>query len=399
MSNQAFALSGDYGYINQITTTVKSIFYHNHDSKIYIINKDIPQEWFNNVNNRVSQIGCQVINTHIGDGILEQEHVSQPNLNEMSYGRILIPELIPNEDRILYLDSDLVVDKPLTDLFTMDLGNHPIAAVEDLLYLDNFNSGVILFNMSVIKQTPNVVKQMLDYGLNNDLSEGDQSVLNHFFKDTYLHLPLKYNLAIGYDFLCTYYPEFDHNYFEKVGNTDGAIIHFTGPIKPWQQFSTSRFREKWWQYYDLEWSEIVHHQLPQTLSYTPHGNFLTVTNSQNLKGLETLVKALPNCTFHIAAWTNMGGGLTDFVKYPNVHLYPSAVRFIVDQLIKHADAYLDINYETKDNDHLNAFQATGKPIYSFDEVNSSIKDAVNYHSFANDDVNGMVAAIKKQLNI
>lgn len=400
MPNKVFALSADYGYINQLTTTVKSILYNNHDSKIYIINKDIPQEWFGNINNRVQQINSRVINIHIADGILEKEHVSQPQLNEMSYGRILIPDLIPNEERVLYLDSDLVVDKNVSELFEIDLGDHPLAAVEDLLYSgDYFNSGVLIFNMPVLKQNKDIVKQMLKYGLNTDLSEGDQSVLNHFFQSTYFHLPLKYNLAIGYDYLCTYYPEFNHNYFEKVNNTDGAMIHFTGPIKPWEQFSTSRFREKWWQYYDLEWSDIINHRLPKVLPYRPKGEFLTITNSQDLKGLETLVKAFPNCTFHIAAWTEMGSGLTNFVKYPNVHLYPNAVGFVIDQLVNHVDAYLDINYETKNEDYLRKFQATGKPLFSFDEVHSDIKGAINYHCFANDDINGMIQAIKTQLNV
>ena len=46
MVQMNFVLSGDYDYINQIETTVKSIIYHHHRAKIYIINKDIPQEWF-----------------------------------------------------------------------------------------------------------------------------------------------------------------------------------------------------------------------------------------------------------------------------------------------------------------------------------------------------------------
>ena len=44
MTKQVFALSGDYGYINQIETTAKSILYHNSGAEIYVINKDIPQE-------------------------------------------------------------------------------------------------------------------------------------------------------------------------------------------------------------------------------------------------------------------------------------------------------------------------------------------------------------------
>ncbi|WP_283584105.1 glycosyltransferase family 8 protein [Limosilactobacillus difficilis] len=390
MVQKVFALSADYGYINQITTTVKSILYHNHDSKIYVINKDIPQEWFSGINNRIRSINSQVINTKIEDNLLSDEHVSQPQINEMSYGRILIPELIANEERILYLDSDAVVNADLSELFDMDLGDHPVAAVPDLLYADNFNSGVLLFNMPVLKKNPDIVHQMLQFGLDSNLSEGDQSVLNHFFSDKYYHLPLKYNLAIGYDFLCYYYPGFDHHYFEKT-NIKGSIVHFTSPWKPWKQFSTGRYHNLWWQYYDLEWSEVVQHKdLPQTIDYDEKAQFFTMTNSENIEELEHLLQALPDCTFHIAARTNMGGQLTKLITYPNVRLYVSVVQVVVDQLMANADAYLDLNYGEKDDELIQKYQATGKPIVSLDDVNSKIKGAVNYHSFPHDDPEQLV---------
>lgn len=46
MNKKVFVLAGDYGYIRQIETTLKSICYHNSDVKAYIFNQDIPQEWF-----------------------------------------------------------------------------------------------------------------------------------------------------------------------------------------------------------------------------------------------------------------------------------------------------------------------------------------------------------------
>ena len=128
MTNKAFALSADYGYINPLEAAVKSILYHNHNSKIYIINKDIPQEWFSNINNRISKINSKIINLKLDDNMLSDEHVSQPQINEMSYGRIMIPDLI-DEERVLYLDSDIVVNNNLDDLFNLDMGSHPIAAV------------------------------------------------------------------------------------------------------------------------------------------------------------------------------------------------------------------------------------------------------------------------------
>ena len=37
-------LAGDYAYIRQIETALKSLCYHNSHVKVYIFNQDIPQE-------------------------------------------------------------------------------------------------------------------------------------------------------------------------------------------------------------------------------------------------------------------------------------------------------------------------------------------------------------------
>lgn len=49
MVEKVVALAADYQYINQIETTIKSLFYHNDNTKVYVINYDIPQEWFINI--------------------------------------------------------------------------------------------------------------------------------------------------------------------------------------------------------------------------------------------------------------------------------------------------------------------------------------------------------------
>ena len=47
---KTIALSVDYSWIDQAETTLKSIYAHNQDVKTYIINPDIPHEWFMNIN-------------------------------------------------------------------------------------------------------------------------------------------------------------------------------------------------------------------------------------------------------------------------------------------------------------------------------------------------------------
>ena len=46
MNNKnAVVLAGDYAYIRQIETALKSLCYHNRQLKIYLFNQDIPVEW------------------------------------------------------------------------------------------------------------------------------------------------------------------------------------------------------------------------------------------------------------------------------------------------------------------------------------------------------------------
>lgn len=43
------AISTDQNYLVPVETLVKSIAYNNREVKIYVINEDIPQEWFFNL--------------------------------------------------------------------------------------------------------------------------------------------------------------------------------------------------------------------------------------------------------------------------------------------------------------------------------------------------------------
>lgn len=42
---KSIVLAGDYGYIRQIETTIKSLCCYHEDLLIYVFNQDIPQEW------------------------------------------------------------------------------------------------------------------------------------------------------------------------------------------------------------------------------------------------------------------------------------------------------------------------------------------------------------------
>lgn len=80
-------LSGNYGYLDKIETTIKSIFCHNKNVNIHVINPDIPHEWFINLNQYTNQFGASIIDEKIDPGKLADMQPSYAHINQMAYGR------------------------------------------------------------------------------------------------------------------------------------------------------------------------------------------------------------------------------------------------------------------------------------------------------------------------
>ena len=144
------ALCADKNYLEPLETLLKSICYHNTQAHIYIIHTDIPEDWLvtqaqhlSMFSNQLSPIWLNEANPAIQrlnqtimlDSLAINEIIKQlPNklkhVNELTYARFLIPELI-QKDRVLYLDSDVVVNSSLSNLFHVDMKGCPIAAIDD----------------------------------------------------------------------------------------------------------------------------------------------------------------------------------------------------------------------------------------------------------------------------
>lgn len=175
------AISTDQNYLVPVETLVKSIAYNNREVKIYIINEDIPQEWFFNLNKRLAPLQITVEDAKLDPAVIQDEKISVDYLSKMAYGRILIPELVP-ESRVLYLDADTIVDGNLDELFNIDMQGYPAGAVPDY-FGDFFNSGVMIFDNEKLRQT-NFVHDLLEKGKTATV-DNDQTLLNEEFRNNY----------------------------------------------------------------------------------------------------------------------------------------------------------------------------------------------------------------------
>lgn len=395
MDSKAIVLSSDYGYIEQITTTIKSIIYHIDGIKIYLINYDIPQEYFDNINHHLHKIGSSLVDLKINPEIFnDEEDPSFGYISKITYGRLLIPRLVP-EDRVLYIDSDAIVDRNIDELWSIDFEGYPIAAVHDV-FTDIFNAGILLINNKKLKEEDHIVDRMLEAGKEKGMRDADQAVLNKFFNHNYLELGIKYNYVIGYDRDVTLVPSNAPGYFDTMNNCgDPKIIHYASADKPWNLTSSGRMREKWWQYYDLDWQVIEDHgELPDLTKHS-HSRLLTVTDSDAMVHLAELASALPDCEFHVAAFTEVSPTLLNYMRFHNVHVYPSISRPLLDELLQNCNAWLDINQGNKFNDLINQFAQNGRLVYSFANEQAQVSDDVRQCTFQDDDYQSMINQISK----
>lgn len=173
-----------------------------------------------------------------------------------TYFRLLALFILPeNIERILWLDADMIIKSDITRFYRTDMGNTSIAVMKDQgsaiiiaecherLHLQNdsvyFNAGVILFNLEKIRkhwsketlfEWTNKIQYRLEYL--------DQDILNLMFEKDKLISSNIWNYQIKSwteikeeDLLCA------------------AIIHYVGPIKPWNDKYDNKAKWIWWSYY------------------------------------------------------------------------------------------------------------------------------------------------------
>lgn len=215
--------------------------------------------------NKISQYykNCRIQYRTVGeefDNAFEIRGITTP-----AYYRLLIPELIPEYDKIIYSDADIIFRMDLSKLYSIDLGDNYIAATRDLglnwgddgiKYInsmpelhcgDYIQSGFILLNNKEINKDglvasfKEVAKRKLKYQ--------DQDTLNIVCQGKILYLSLEYNMT-DYSFhylineksrLKSLFTCDEIAYASQNGN-----LHFNGH-KPWKKYSVNF--DIWWEYY------------------------------------------------------------------------------------------------------------------------------------------------------
>ncbi|MFW5886385.1 MAG: glycosyltransferase family 8 protein, partial [Bacteroidota bacterium] len=176
-----------------------------------------------------------------------------------AYYRIVLPEMIPEAEKILYLDSDLIIRESLKPLLDLDLGDYGLAAVENPLFdrhedlkmpgsASYFNSGVMLLNAKKFRKEK-YAETILKYVKENreKILYVDQDALNAVLHDKWISLPMKWNVQTKMYFQKPSDTMFTINEYQK-GLDNPAIVHFTTKSKPWHYMNNHPFKKEYIKY-------------------------------------------------------------------------------------------------------------------------------------------------------
>ena len=394
IEKKAIVLAANYAYVDQVLTTIKSICYHNRSMRFYLINSDFPNEWIKQLNKRLEKFDSEIINCRVTS---EQISRYKTDISYTVFLRYFVADFV-QEDKALYLDCDLLVTKNLDDLFATDLQDYPLAAVRDFggrAYFGQeiFNAGVLLINNILWKQEQ-MTQKLID--LTNEwhdkVDQADQSILNMLFEHKWLELDFDYNhIVIHKQFT---------DYQLPVGQDYPAIIHYLSHRKPWKDLAAQTYRDVWWYYHGLEWTELGQnhhlHPLQKSHLYPIKEPFtcLIYTASDHIEQIETLVQSLPEIQFKIAARVMVSDRLSQMTVHPNVTIF-NGIHYLVDvdnELVETSQVLLDINHGEKTEEILNQFAKLGKPILSFENTKSY---EVGQEVYAVDQVQAMIKKLRE----
>lgn len=241
------ALCTDENFSVPALVCITSIFENNKDvdCHIYILTdglSDNAHKKFKELSRFYNQkIDVKTIDKHRFDGLIVNERFPVS-----MYYRFILPEMLLNEDKVLYLDCDIIVRHSLKEMYDTHLEGKALAAIVgescDDIYFENllklttkyFNSGVLLMNLEYWRNH-NTTRALIQWTHDNPDKCGlpDQNALNKVLEGKCTYLDYTYNYQewwFGDMTHWMHYSKWDE--IREIGK-DPVIVHFCEAEKPW----------------------------------------------------------------------------------------------------------------------------------------------------------------------
>lgn len=258
------AFAADDNYVPMLTTTMVSMLENASKDRHYditVLTSDISGANRKIIADTVGSYGDASLRFVDAAPYIEDRKLSTNNahISNETYYRFLVQELLPFYNKVLYLDSDLIVTGDVAELFDTDVTDSLLAVTRDIDFLGNLNmpdgrrmkyaqdvmhmkdpydyfqAGVLLLSTAAMRATMSTDQWLAEAG-NTDYIYNDQDVLNSVCEGRVRYLDQRWNVMINcdnrFENFFSYAPADVYNDFMRA-YSDPCITHYAGFQKPW----------------------------------------------------------------------------------------------------------------------------------------------------------------------
>ncbi|MFC5472183.1 glycosyltransferase family 8 protein [Cohnella suwonensis] len=222
---------------------------------LYVLSAGLTEENKAKLKKTVSRFAGACIQFIHVDGSIYEQFIVSGQITRATYLRLAIPDALPTTiQKVIYMDSDVVVTGNIVELWDTDLRGHAIAAVIDphCAYLRckalqipekvYFNNGIMVMNLTKWREE-SISRKITDYTIRNTKSMvfPSQDPMNAVLYNDWLELPPTWN---GHTSIMK----------EWKDSNPPAVIHYTDVSKPWHLDNFHPYKNEYYKYKRLtEW--------------------------------------------------------------------------------------------------------------------------------------------------
>lgn len=260
--------AADGNYVPMLTTTIHSMLANassDYYYDIFVFARGMSSEDMRIMRQVYAEPGKVSLTFYDVSRIVESYELATNNahISIETYYRFLVQELLPHYDKVLYLDSDIIVSGDVSQLYATELGDNLLAAVRDLDFLGNvnmkggermryakdvlgmkdpyayFQAGVLVLNTAAMRNLHSV-KEWLKFASDSRYIYNDQDILNAECEGRVLFLDYRWNVMTDcmgrIANVLSYAPLREFEAYLASRN-DQLITHYAGAEKPWTKRS------------------------------------------------------------------------------------------------------------------------------------------------------------------
>ncbi len=234
---------------------------------LYVLESELSHNTKSRIESSVNSSKINLIWTHIDPQKISSLKISG-HITIEAYFRLLISNVLPKTiNKILYLDSDLIINTDISRLWETPFQNASILASpeseknHDFIFSKHgpnlngqvFNSGVLLIDLKKWRQnhiTQKIITYLKKY--NQDIVWHDQEGLNAIFADNWTSLSIKWNLLTPMVEECLSPSSISaaNRKLYRKSLFNPYIIHFNTCQKPWDPNNKHPYRPLFYYYLD-----------------------------------------------------------------------------------------------------------------------------------------------------